>query len=168
MAPRACGSVVRSRARTSGRGAQGAAAPARLPELLGQLSQQVLAGQVAAGAGDLVAQHAGIGKVLKERDQVGERLVKRQHVGVHGLVEAGVHAVQQRVRDLVGDDVMRKAGEHQGARRVAGVFDADRKVAEQERLLFRAVVRVAVAQGVRVDAQPPHELLVVRPLRPPR
>ena len=66
-------------------------------------------------------------------------------------------AVEQRMRALVRDDVVRQAGKHRGARRVVGIPPGDREIPEQQRLLRRAVVGVLVAQRVRIDAQPPHE-----------
>ena len=105
-----------------------------------------------------VAEHAGIREVLEQRHDVGEGLVERQHVGVDRLVEARMHSVEQRMGGLVGDDVVRQAGEDERAGGVVGVLDADREVAEQQRLLGRAVVGVAVAHGVGVDAQPADEV----------
>ena len=93
--------------------------PDACAELLRQLAEQVLAGEIAARARDLVAQHARIGEVLEQRDDVGERLVEGQHVAIDRLVEARMHAVEQRVRRLMRDDVVRQAGEDQRARRVA-------------------------------------------------
>ena len=140
--------------------AERAALAGRLAELLRELAQEVLAREVAARRGDLVAQHVGEGEVLEERDEVRERLVEGEHVGIARLVEAAVHAVEQRVRHLVRDDVVGEAGED-GERRRAGSFRAHRRgeVAEEQRLLRRAVVRVRLAQRVRIDAQPRHVLL---------
>ncbi len=98
--------------------AQRSAAADRLAELVRELAQQVLARQVAARLGDLVAQGLRLREVLEQGDDVGERLVERQHVGVARLREVAVQAVEQRVRGLVRDDVVRQAGEHQAARQV--------------------------------------------------
>ena len=57
------------------------------------------------------------------------------------------------MRRLMCDDVMRQAGEHRCARRVLAVLRLGREVAEQQRLLLRAVVGVLLAQRVRIDAQ---------------
>ena len=86
--------------------AQRAALAGRLAELLRELAQPVLAREVAAGRGDLVAQDLGEREVLEQRDEVGERLVEREHVGIARLVEAAMDAVEQRVRRLVRDDVV--------------------------------------------------------------
>ena len=53
-----------------------------------------------------MAEHLRDGEVLHQRDDVGEALVQREHVGVGRLVEAPVHAVEDGVRRLVGDDVV--------------------------------------------------------------
>ena len=70
---------------------------------------------------DLVAQHLGQREVLEQRHDVGEGLVEGEHVGVARLAEAAVHAVEQGVRHLVRDDVVRQAGEHRQARRGAAI-----------------------------------------------
>ena len=134
--------------------------PVACAELLRELAEAVLAREVAAGRGDLVAQHLGEGEVLEERDEIRERLVEGEHVGVARLVEAAVDAVEQRVCHLVRDDVVAEAGEDVERCR-AGSFRPHRRgeVAEQERLLRRAVVRVRLSQRVRIDAQPRHVLL---------
>ena len=99
--------------------------------------------------------------MLEERDDVGERLVEGVDVAVRRLVEARVNAVEKGVRRLVGDDVVREAGEDDRPRRVVLVLRGDREVAEEQRLLRGRVVGVAVTERVRVDAQPPHELLAL-------
>ena len=80
--------------------------PVAWPNCCASSPRQVLAREVAAGRGDLVAQNLGKGEVLEERDEVRERLVEGEHVGVARLVEAAMHAVEQRVRHLVRDDVV--------------------------------------------------------------
>jgi hypothetical protein len=85
----------------------------RLAELLRQRAQQPLLPQIAAGARDLGAQRLGQAEMLEQRDGIGEGLVKGQHVGVGRLAHAPVQPVEQRVRDLVRDDVVREAGEDQ-------------------------------------------------------
>ena len=80
--------------------AQRAAAAHRLSELDGQHAQHRFGLDVAAGPGDLVLQHLPDGEVLHQRHDVGERLVKRQHVGIGRLVEAAMHAVEDGVRRL--------------------------------------------------------------------
>src|SRR4051794_37371760 len=69
---------------------QGLPPAGRLAELLSELAEEVLAGQVATGASDLVAEHAGVGEVLEQGDDVSEYLVKREDIRVHRLVEPRV------------------------------------------------------------------------------
>ena len=100
--------------------AQRAAQAGRVAELLASCAEQVLAGERMSPRvrGDLVAQHLGKREVLEQRHDVGEGLVEGEHVGVARLDEAAVHAVEQRVRGLVGDDVVRQAGEDHAAGQV--------------------------------------------------
>ena len=56
--------------------------------------------------------------MLEQRDDVGEALVERQHVDVGRLEEIAAQAVHDGVRHLVGDDVVRQAGEDGLARQV--------------------------------------------------
>jgi len=143
--------------------AQRAVPARRLAVLLGQLSQQVLRGQVSAGAGDLALEHLGHGEVLEQRHDVRERLVERQHVRVAGLQQQPVHAVQQRVGHLVRDDAVRQAGEHDAAGQHAPRLRGDaREVPEENRLARGAVVRVGGAQRVRVQPKPPDMALPPR------
>ena len=95
--------------------AQRAVRAAGVAELRGELREQVLAAQVAARPGDLVRQHFRKREVLKERDDVGEGFVERQDVRVGRLHEVLVEAVEQRMRRLVRDDVVRQAREDHAA-----------------------------------------------------
>ena len=124
MAPRACGCVVASYSAGSGvcgchvlvagsmlaNGvAQRAAQSRGAAELTGKLSQQVLlVSEIAARAGDLVPQDLREREVLQQRDDVGEGFVKGPDVGIGGLEKVPVHAVEQRMRRLVRDDVVRR------------------------------------------------------------
>ena len=85
-----------------------------------------------------------------------------------------MHAVKQRMRHLMGDDVMREAGKDQRPRRVMAVLPLNREVSKQHGLPLRAVIGVAVTQRVWIDPEPPHKGLavtarcrVVLPLRRP-
>ena len=44
--------------------------------------------------------------MLKQRCDVGERFVKREHVGVRRLIELFVHAVEDRVSRFMRDDIV--------------------------------------------------------------
>jgi hypothetical protein len=178
-APRACGSsvgVVRRWIRreryplprgvgAADRLAQPTVASRGLAELLRELAEQALAGEIAARLRDLIAQDLGEAEVLEEGDDVGERLVEGERVAVRRQEILRQRRVEQRVRRLVRDDVVREAGEHEPARQLRAGRGAHRgEVAEQERVLARAVVRVRSAEGVRVDAEPVDELVPVADL----
>ncbi len=94
-------------------------------------------------------------KCWNRAHEIGERLVEGRHVGVAVVLEEAVQAVEQGVRRLVRDHVLRQAGEDQPPRQVlARVGEAGREVAEEQRLLLRAVVGVGLAKGVGIDPQP--------------
>jgi hypothetical protein len=98
--------------------------------------------------------------VLEEGDDVGERFVEGEHIRVARFGEIGVQPVQERVRGLVRDDVVREAGKDQAARQVRpGVLGDRWKIAEEQGLLLGAVVGVGLPQCVRVDAKLAHELV---------
>ena len=98
--------------------------------------------------------------MLEQRDDVGERLVEGQHVRVGRLHEVLVQAVEQRVRRLVRDDVVRQAGEDHAAGELAGgAIVGGRKVAEEQARPCCGCSRRWPPQRVRVDAQPLHELV---------
>ena len=87
---------------------------------------------------------------------------KARTSGLVGVEIAAVHAVEQRVRRLVRDDVVREAGEHHAAGNVLGSGGlGGAEVAEQQRDLVRAVVGVRLAERVRIDAEPAHEDRIV-------
>ena len=138
--------------------AQRRAAAGGPAELLRELREQALGVQVAARPADLALQHRRVREVLEERHDVGERLVECVDVRVARLVESRVDAVEEGVRHLVRDDVVRQAGEDERPRDVMDVLGRDGEISEQQRLLLRAVVGVPVPQRVWVDAQSPHEL----------
>ena len=149
--------------------AQGASQPEGPSELAGQLAEQALLGpQRPAGRGNLVLEDLGEREVLEQRDDVGKRLVEGADVGVGRREIAAVHAVEQRVRRLVRDDVVREAGEHHAARNVLGCFGlGGAEVAEQQRNLVRRVVGVRLAQRVRIDAEAAdeHRIVLAAPAR---
>ncbi len=64
-------------------------------------------------------------EVLEQRDDVGERLVEGEDVRIGGLAEASVQAVEQGVRRLVRDDVVRDGGEDDAAGKAVPASDAD-------------------------------------------
>ena len=56
--------------------------------------------------------------MLKERDDIGEGLVKSQHIRVAGLFEAAVQAIEQGMRCFMRNDIVREAGEDRAAGQV--------------------------------------------------
>ena len=94
-------------------------------------------------------------EALEQRDDVGEALVERRHVGVGVLDVALVNRVENRVRRLVGDDVGAQTGEDQPAGIVRALeLIGGGEVAEQEGHLVGIVIGVGVAKRVRMDAKP--------------
>ena len=128
--------------------------PLDAAELAGQLAEQVLlVAQVAARARDLVPQDLREREVLQQRDDVGERLVKGADVGVGRLQEVPVHAVEQRMRGLVRDDVVRQAGEdHAAGHVIAGVVLDRLEVAEEQRD-FAAASNTRSARAAHADTR---------------
>ncbi|OPZ88025.1 MAG: hypothetical protein BWY76_00161 [bacterium ADurb.Bin429] len=142
--------------------AQCAVLPHRLAKFEGHLRQQALLRQVAACFGDLLAQHRRVGEMLEEGHQVGNGFVQRQHVDIRWLHKARVQAIHQRMGGLVSDNIVREAGERRAARqRQAGGDMRGGKVAEEERFLLWAVIRISLAQGMWVDSQVVDKLAVL-------
>ncbi len=178
MAPRRCGSSVDSYSEGFGRcgshafvsllnrpmASRRAPAHARGPaELSSELAEQALLRvDVATCPGDLMPKNLAEREVLKQRHDVGECLVKGEHVGIGRTIEAAVHAVEQGVRGFVGDDVVRQAGEHHAAGHVVtGIIGRRGEIPEEKRLLRRAEIGVRLAQGMWIDSQPSDEVRVV-------
>ena len=67
-------------------------------------------------------------EVAEQRREVGEALVEGQHVGIGRLGEVGADAVDDGVRHLVRDDVVRQAGEDALAGQVAALAGLVRRV----------------------------------------
>src|SRR5258706_2794927 len=95
--------------------------------------------------------------MLEHRDQIREAFVECVTIRIALLVETGMNAVEQRVRCLVGDDVMRQAREYGGPGRVILILGKHREIAEQQGFLGGAVIGILVAQGMRINAQPANE-----------
>ena len=71
----------------------------RLTELGGDGPERTRLMEVAAHLRDLRAQHVARPEMLKHRDEIGEGLVERHHVGIGAGVERDVHTHQQGVGD---------------------------------------------------------------------
>src|SRR5262249_2288981 len=83
-------------------------------------------------------------EVLKKRDDVGERFVKRRRVGTGWLHKEFALPVDQRMRCFVRNDVMRKTSEDSLAGKItAGIRVRGRKVAKDNS------TQVAIVVGVR-------------------
>ena len=99
--------------------AQRAAHPGGPSELPGELAEQVLLrSEVAARRGDLWRRISGNVKCWNSATMSANASWKASTSGLVGRQEPPVHAVEQRVRRLVGDDVVRQAGEDHAARHV--------------------------------------------------
>src|SRR5262249_27600896 len=102
--------------------AERAVAAGRLPELHGELPEQVLFLEIAAGLRYLMAERFREREMLEQRHNVGERLVKRENIRIGGLAEPPVQSVEECVGRLVRQDVVRDRRENHAARqRAAGV-----------------------------------------------
>jgi hypothetical protein len=153
LAPLLAGRVVRV-GLVVDRGAERLPRPGRVAELLGQLHERV--GRLKAGVRllDRPGQDLGEGEVLEDGDDVGESLVKAEDVAVRGLEVARPQAVDERVRHLVGDDVVREAAEDGLPREVrARLLLVGPKVAEEDREEVGVVEGVRAAEGVGQEAQ---------------
>src|SRR6266566_4680866 len=91
--------------------------------------------------------------MLKERDDVGEGFVERGAIEARCLGEMLPNSVQDRVRDLVCDNVMREAGENDLPRQLSNIAGLVAKIAEQHRSQVRIVEGVSLLEGVGKDAQ---------------
>jgi hypothetical protein len=110
--------------------------------------------EVVLGLPDGGAHHLGEREPLEHGDDVGEGLVQCRHLGAGGLVVAAMQPAQRRMGDLVGDDVVRQAGEYQLSRQVrAGIVDVGRKVTEEDGVQVIVEVGVAPLERVRHQAQ---------------
>ena len=54
--------------------------------------------------------------MLQQRYDIGKTFMERQYVRIRGVDELAVHTVEQRVRRLMRNDVLRQAREHRAAR----------------------------------------------------
>src|SRR5690606_34064481 len=127
-----------------------------------QAAEERLGFDVAARTRDLALEDLGNREVLHQRDDIRERLVQRQNVGIRGFVESAVHPVEHRMSGLVRDDVVREAGIDAGAWDELGWgVRARLEIPEQKSHLLWAVVGVRLMQAMRADAQAADEVAVV-------
>src|SRR5260370_555939 len=81
-------------------------------------------------------------EMLKHRHQVGEAFMKTEHVRAGRNREVRAEPVEQRMREFVRDDVMRKAREYPALRRIAsralrGFEIAERKAKNPDVVAWR-------------------------------
>ena len=93
--------------------------------------------------------------MLEHADEVRERLVECQHVNLCGNCEFCAHAVEQRVRQFVDDDIMREARIHALALHETVSRFFSREPTEIERPLDFVVVRVALLVRAGMQDQCP-------------
>ena len=123
--------------------------------------------EATAGLSDRVEQRFLVREVQEQRRQIGERLVEREHVGVRWLGEEGPDPVDDRVRDLVRDDVVRQASEDALAGQVVALIGIrSPEIAEQDAVGLAAVERVGLDHRVRKQLEDPDVVRLAR--RPPR
>ena len=114
-------------------------------ELLGQLGEQAASCEFAAGSCNLLLDDLRMREVLEQCHDVGERLVKREDVGIGGFHEMRMHAVEESMGHFMGDHVVGKTREHHAVPQHAWVVGVRREVSEQQRLAVRAVIGVGLA-----------------------
>src|ERR1035437_88408 len=105
-------------------------------------------------------------EVLEQRNQVAEAFLKRVNVGIGVIEQSRMHAKQQRMRQLVRDNVLREAGEYSHAWKLA--LRRRREVSEHQPPLRQVEVRVSLLEEMRKQPDPRAELAVLcSPLRAP-
>ena len=116
--------------------------------------QGLVALKITLGVGDLIAQDLGKSEMLQQGYDVGKSLVKGEHIGIGGVDELAVHAVEQGVCSFVSDDVLRKTGEDRATRQLlAGIVIVSVEISEEESHFIGRIVGVGFAQGMGINAQ---------------
>ncbi len=116
-----------------------------LSELGREYPKFALVVKFSASLCELGQQNLMVREVLQEGHDVGERLVEGEDVGIAGIYEIPVHAVEQGVRGFMGDNVVGEACEHNAAGNVAiAVAAFGGEVAEEEGFFVRMVVSVGL------------------------
>ena len=94
------------------------------------------------------------GESLQQCHDVGEAFMEGADVGIGVLHVAAVDGVEDRVRHFMRDDVRTQAGEDGAARQVGTLKLVGRgEIPEQDRALVGVVIRIGLAQRVRMKAQ---------------
>ena len=87
--------------------AQRTVAAGRLTELPCKTAQQLVGRKLAASLADRKTDKLLNGEVMKQRDNVGERLVECRNIWIGHVLEAAMQPIKQRMRDLVSDNIAR-------------------------------------------------------------
>ena len=92
--------------------------------------------------------------MLEQGHDVGEALVKGQHIDVGGLGEALMQPVEEGMRHFMGNHIMRQASEDCGARGDLHRALGCRKIAEKNADLGGVIVGVGFTKCMGVDPEP--------------
>jgi hypothetical protein len=97
-------------------------------------------------------------EMLEHRHDVRECLVKRQAIWLRDFEESWMNSIENRVRRLMGDDVVRQTREHDPARirQLAARFRRG-EVPEQQSFLLRRIERIRLPQRMRIHSQLGHK-----------
>src|SRR6202022_4493833 len=131
------------------RASEAGVAGGSLPKLLCDVGQQLGLAEIWPGLPDSRVQDFLIAEPLENRDQIGEGLVKSQHIRTAGDSEIGSQPVKQRVRHFMRNNVMRKTSIEFSTRQVVadGLGFVRLVVAEIQRSIFLCVVRVLAIES---------------------
>ena len=100
--------------------------------------------------------------MLEQRDDISERFMERRHVEIGPLGIAWMQPVEQGVRRLVRNDVMRDCAEDDGAAHHRAATVGSREIAKEQRDLLWIIIGVRFPQRVRIDSEPLHIAIVRR------
>src|SRR5258706_6399413 len=92
-------------------------------------------------------------EMLKHRHQVGEAFMKTEHVRAGRNREVRAEPVEQRMREFVRDDVVRKAREYPALRRIASRALRGFEIAERKATVVLVIKGVLHFPRVRAEAQ---------------
>lgn len=91
----AAGSIATSASRYRG--------PRHSPRMVGFEIKRV---ELSPGLLRRIEQDLLMGKMLEQRGEIGERLVKRRHIDIGRLHEMGTNAIDDRMRGFMSDDIV--------------------------------------------------------------
>src|SRR2546430_14758058 len=103
-------------------------------------------------------QHFRKTEVLQQRHDVSERFVKRKHVRIGRIEISWQDGVEQRMRRLMRDGVVREAGENDSAGKLhTGGIGRRRKIAKNQRFSGGTVKCLRRPERVWVNPKTRHE-----------